>query len=128
MSFARSHTLTSFDEVSVGSLARTVPRLSTAKSQERLIGGKKVSNSPEPQSHLFNLNNQPDKKRIQTANNMLIGTNLSHSASEAAMIEKLKRNAMKTQATQTDVFSGRRLSMRSNVSASPRSSNRVSTS
>lgn len=111
--------------MSVGSLARNVPRLNTAKSQERLIGGKKVTNSPEPQNHIFNLNNQQllDKKHLQTANNF-VGTNISHSPSEAAMIEKLKRNAMKTQATQTDVFL-RKLSMRSNISSSPRSSNRV---
>lgn len=125
MSFARSHTLTSFDEVSVGSLARSVSRMSTAKSQERLIGGKKVTSSPEP--HLFNLNNPQlqERKHLQTANNF-VGTNISHSPSESTMLEKLKRNAMKTQATQTDVFAGRKTSMRSNMSASPRFMHRVS--
>lgn len=118
--------MTSFDEVSVGSLARSASRLNTAKSQERLIGGKKVTNSPEPQSRFFNSNNQPiiETNRIKTANNF--GTNISNSPSEAAIIEKLKRNVKKTQATQTDVFSGRRSSMRSNMSStSPRSSQRV---
>lgn len=127
VSFARSHTLTSFDEVSVGSLARSASRLNTAKSQERLIGGKKVTNSPETQSRFFNSNNQPivETNRIKTANDNF-GTNISNSPSEAAIIEKLKRNVKKTQATQTDVFSGRRSSMRSNMSStSPRSSQRV---
>lgn len=111
------------------SLARSASRLNSAKSQERLIGGKKVTNSPEPQSRFFNSNNQPiiETNRIKGANN--IGTNISNSPSEAAIIEKLKRNVKKTQATQTDVFPGRRSSMRSNVSStSPRSSQRVNAS
>lgn len=113
----------------MGSLARSTSRLNTAKSQERLIGGKKVTNSPEPQSRFFNSNNQPiiETNRIKTANNF--GTNISNSHSEAAIIDKLKRNVKKTQATQTDVFSARRSSMRSNMSStSPRSSQRVNLS
>lgn len=46
---------------------------------------------------------------------------LSKIKSESELIEKIKRNVKKTQATQTDVFAGRRLSFSSNLSTSSRS-------
>lgn len=118
MSFARSHTLTSFEDLSVD---RSISRLNTTKSQERLIGGKKVRTLTE---HLHHHHHQlhgdqpyvPDKHSP---------ANIAKMKTDSDLIEKLKRNVKKTQATQTDVFAARKLSFSSNMSTSPHSSHRT---
>lgn len=120
VSFARSHTLTSFEDLSVD---RSVSRLSTTKSQERLIGGKKARSSTEHiHYHQMHGGHQygHEKLRTQDSNDSRV-MNISKLKSETELIEKIKRNVKKTQATQTDVFAGRRLSFSSNLSMSPRS-------
>lgn len=126
MSFARSHTLTSFDEMSFGRSSR----LSATKSQERLIGGKKATNSPELlqhhqlHHHLHHTHQHQqlhDKQRFQIA-----AANIPLIQPEIINIEKLKKSVMKAQATQTDIFLARKLSMSSHLSLSPRTVHRVS--
>ncbi|XP_031626929.1 uncharacterized protein LOC116343155 isoform X2 [Contarinia nasturtii] len=122
VSFARSHTLTSFEDLSVD---RSVSRLNTTKSQERLIGGKKVRTLTEHLHHHHQLHGDhqfvPDKLRTQP-----ILTNAAKMKTDSDLIEKLKRNVKKTQATQTDVFASRTLSFSSNMSnTSPHSAHRT---
>lgn len=124
MSFARSHTLTSFEDLSVD---RSVSRLSTTKSQERLIGGKKARSSSEHLHHHQLHGHQQyghEKLRAQESSESQL-SNISKLKSDTEIMEKLKRNVKKTQATQTDVFSGRKLSFSSNLSMSPRSAHLV---
>lgn len=123
VSFARSHTLTSFEDLSVN---RSVSRLSTTKSQERLIGGKKARSSSEHLHHhqLHGHQYDHEKLRAQESSDSQM-SNISKLRSDPEIMEKLKRNVKKTQATQTDVFAGRKLSFSSNLSMSPRSAQRV---
>lgn len=119
VSFARSHTLTSFEDLSVD---RSISRLNTTKSQERLIGGKKARSSTEHlHHHQMHAGHQygHEKLQIQDSNDSRVSNNSKKSETE--VIEKIKRNVKKTQATQTDVFTGRRMSFSSNISMSPRS-------
>lgn len=126
VSFARSHTLTSFEDLSVD---RSVSRLSTTKSQERLIGGKKARSSSEHlHHHQLHHGHQyaQEKLRLQDSNIPTIPlANVSNLKTDTELIEKLKRNVKKTQATQTDVFASRKLSFSSNLSMSPRSAHRT---
>lgn len=122
VSFARSHTLTSFEDLSVD---RSVSRLSTTKSQERLIGGKKSRSSSEHlQHHQLHHGHQFNQEKLKGQDCTPL-TNVSKLKSDSELIEKLKRNVKKTQATQTDVFASRQLSFSSNLSMSPRSAHRV---
>lgn len=129
VSFARSHTLTSFDEAMVG---RSVSRLSTARSQERLIGSKKPTWPPnqsvlhsvlhQQQSALASFQNagQTFSSSVQSS---IAG---SQSGQDVVVFEKSKRGTMKTQATQTDVCLARKSLGNHHLSLSPRTIHRVS--
>lgn len=127
MSFARSHTLTSFEDLTVD---RSVSRLSTTKSQERLIGGKKGRSSTEHLHHhqLHHGHQYAQEKAKLQESSALPLANVAKLKTDSELIEKLKRNVKKTQATQTDVFASRKLSFSSNMSnmsMSPRSAHRT---
>lgn len=126
VSFARSHTLTSFDEAMVG---RSVSRLSTARSQERLIGSKKPTWSPN-QSILQSVLHQQQQSMIPGFQN--VGQSFASIQSSASndqdvvLVEKFKRaGTMKTQATQTDVCLARKSMANHHLSLSPRTIHRV---
>lgn len=121
---ARSHTLTSFEDLSVD---RSVSRLSTTKSQERLIGGKKARSSTEHlHHHQLHHGHQYVQEKLKLQESPVIPlTNVVKLKTDSELIEKLKRNVKKTQATQTDVFASRKLSFSSNLSMSPRSAHRT---
>lgn len=105
--------------------------MNTTKSQERLIGGKKVRSSIEhlqqQQQHHHQLHHGHQytthtKLRTPEGSDLPL---ISKLKSESELIEKLKRNVKKTQATQTDCLSARKLSFSSSMSMSPRSAHRV---
>nr|XP_022910341.1 uncharacterized protein LOC111421422 isoform X1 [Onthophagus taurus] len=101
VSFARSHTLTSFDDAVV-SLSSSSSRISSkmSRSQERLIDIRKpiipipITRQPEPTENLL-------------------------------VLEKLKKMPMKTQATQTEACLGRRILPANQLHLSPRTIHRV---
>lgn len=113
VSFARSHTLTSFDEAIVG---RSITRMNTTRSQERLIGGKK--SLPPAITHTIMHQQQP----------LGIHQPLTSvtSVPEIVVVEKTKRLTMKAQATQTEVCLGRKAMPIQHLSLSPRTIHRVS--
>lgn len=121
VSFARSHTLTSFEDLSV---ERSMSRMSTTKSQERLIGGKKARSSTEHLHHHQLHHGHQYNQEKQRAQEVTLA-NVTKLKTDSELIEKFKRNVKKTQATQTDVYASRKLSFSSNLSMSPRSANRV---
>ncbi|KAH8392093.1 hypothetical protein KR215_000522, partial [Drosophila sulfurigaster] len=169
VSFARSHTLTSFDTVNAG--FRSSGRLKSARSQERLIGGKKpiittgsmyetlqpmLPHQQHPQ-HVQQQAGQPQQSstlpktwvpapvQLQTCqhhpihlhqqlpDNMLgliipqaLPLTLPPPSPEVLIVEKKFRNAMKTQATQTDVAARREgLSNSQMLALSPRAPHRI---
>ncbi|XP_033235933.1 uncharacterized protein [Drosophila pseudoobscura] len=157
VSFARSHTLTSFD-MNVNAGFRPSGRLRTASSQERLIGGKKpiiASGSmyetlqpTVPQSSTLPKTWLPPPVQLATCqhhhapihlhqplpDNMLgliipqpLPMALPPPSPEVLIVEKKFRNAMKTQATQTDVAARRQAAGYSPqvLSLSPRPPHRV---
>ncbi|EDW28952.1 GL18675 [Drosophila persimilis] len=157
VSFARSHTLTSFD-MNVNAGFRPSGRLRTASSQERLIGGKKpiiASGSmyetlqpTVPQSSTLPKTWLPPPVQLATCqhhhapihlhqplpDNMLgliipqpLPMALPPPSPEVLIVEKKFRNAMKTQATQTDVAARRQAAGYSTqvLSLSPRPPHRV---
>lgn len=117
VSFARSHTLTSFEDLSVD---RSISRLSATKSHERLIGGKKVRSSIISAASVQASYHQYGHEKVQLQDSIDSQVSFSGSIRSDFITEKIKRNVKKTQATQTDCFAGRRLSsFSSNISSSP---------
>lgn len=155
VSFARSHTLTSFDEATV---VHSVSRMNSAKSQERLIGGKKPSITSHSHNHQHHQTQQQpvyptsilplavatipqqQQQQIQQHQHQHHQHHQSHqahsthqplsaaSSQEVVLLEKLKRGAMKTQATQTEgCLAARKQALEgSQLSLSPRTVHRVS--
>ncbi|XP_017857290.1 PREDICTED: uncharacterized protein LOC108609995 isoform X2 [Drosophila arizonae] len=174
VSFARSHTLTSFDAVNAG--FRSSGRLKSARSQERLIGGKKpiiatgsmyetlqpmLAHQPQSQQQQQQQQQQQAQQQSsslpktwlpaqvqlkpcqhhhapihlhqQLPDNMLgliipqpLPVALPPPSPEVLIVEKKFRNAMKTQATQTDVAARREgLSNSQTLAFSPRAPHRI---
>ncbi|KAL7742064.1 hypothetical protein ACLKA6_018311 [Drosophila palustris] len=169
VSFARSHTLTSFDAVNAG--FRSSGRLKSAGSQERLIGGKKPiiatgsmyetlqpmlphqhpqqQQQQQAQPHQSSTlpktwalpapvqiqacQHHPIHLHQQLPDNMLgliipqpLPLALPPRSPEVLIVEKKFRNAMKTQATQTDVAARREgLSNSQMLALSPRAPHRI---
>lgn len=135
VSFARSLTLASFDDA-IG--MRPGNRMLNARSQERLIGGKKptITITQQP-PHLQQLQQIPmpmpimqmqmptilQKPQLQQTLSQPHPTMLMSQQSFEAHI---KRNVMKTQATQTEVCLGRKPNAQPTLSLSPRTVHRVS--
>lgn len=129
MSFARSHTLTSFDDAVVG-----LNRLS-ARSQERLIDGKKTGEpldgmlGPASQQQLHQqLQQQLQQQQLQQQlqQQQLQQQQLQQQLQQhVVVVEKVKRAPMKTQATQTEVCLGRRPLPANFLSLSPKTALKV---
>lgn len=132
VSFARSLTLASFDDaigVSPGN------RMFNARSQERLIGGKKptitITQQPPHLQQIPMMQMQPILQKAplqQTFSQPPLMQLMSQQQSfESHSMEKQKRNVMKTQATQTEVCVARKAQIPpQTLSLSPRTVHRVS--
>ncbi|KAH0819520.1 hypothetical protein GEV33_003271 [Tenebrio molitor] len=99
VSFARSHTMASFDDAmaSLSSSSSHINRMT--RSQERLLDVRKADGLP--------ITRQPEP-----SDNLLI-------------IDKVKRAPMKTQATQTEACLGRKPLPPGNINLSPRTIHRT---
>lgn len=132
VSFARSLTLASFDDA-IG--MRPGNRLN-ARSQERLIGGKKTTLTITQQPpHLQQmpmmqmqtiLQKPPVQQTLSQPHLMQTMSPHQQQLFETHVSEKQKRNVMKTQATQTEVYLGSKLNTSQPLSLSPRTVQRVS--
>lgn len=130
VSFARSLTLASFDDA-IG--MRPGNRLLNARSQERLIGGKKptltITQQP-PHLQQITMMQMPtilQKPQLQqTLSQPPMMQSMNQQSFETHSMEKQKRNVMKTQATQTEVCLGKKTPNAPNtLSLSPRTVHRV---
>lgn len=113
-----------------------------ARSQERLIGGKKSTltiTHQQPQlQQIVQVQTVPilQKPQLQQTFSQphmggqplpILPTIQQHQEQmHSSMLEKQKRNIMKTQATQTEVFGGRKVPATQTLSLSPRTVHRVS--
>ncbi|KAK9885418.1 hypothetical protein WA026_010914 [Henosepilachna vigintioctopunctata] len=99
VSFARSHTLTSFDDaiVSLNSSSSQLGKMT--RSQERLLDVRKTEIQP--------ITRQPEPSE------------------SVLLIDKFKRTPMKCQATQTEACLGRKPLAQGNINLSPRTIHRV---
>jgi hypothetical protein len=131
-------TLASFDDA-IG--MRPGNRMLNARSQERLIGGKKptltithqppqmMQQMPIMQIQMHAMMQKPQLQQTLSQPHLIQQTMLSQQAFEAHnSMEKQKRNVMKTQATQTEVnlYPGRKPGPSQTLSLSPRTVHRVS--
>lgn len=131
VSFARSLTLASFDDA-IG--MRPGNRMLNARSQERLIGGKKptltITQQPPhlqqmPMMQMQTILQKPQLQQSLSQPPMM--QSMTQQTFESHSMEKQKRNVMKTQATQTEVCLGRKTpNAPSTLSLSPRTVHRVS--
>lgn len=134
VSFARSLTLASFDDA----MGVRQNRLINARSQERLIGGKKstltITHQPSHMPSMMQIQTIPilQKPQLhQTFSQPHIGQPLPilptiQQSIQEQVLEKQKRNVMKTQATQTELLLGRKAPAMQTLSLSPRTVHRVS--
>lgn len=109
-----------------------------ARSQERLIGGKKptitITQQPPQLQQMPMIQMQMQMQTIlqkpQLQQNLpqshLMQPIIQQQSFEAPSVEKQKRNVMKTQATQTEVYLARKPTASTALSLSPRTVHRVS--
>ncbi|CRK87140.1 CLUMA_CG000949, isoform A [Clunio marinus] len=129
VSFARSLTLASFDDA-IG--MRPGNQMFNARSQERLIGGKKptITITQQPahlqQMPMIQMQTILQKPQLQqTFSQPHLMQSQNQQSFEAYSVEKQKRNVMKTQATQTELFLGGKQNTSHTLSLSPRTIQRV---
>jgi hypothetical protein len=142
VSFARSLTLASFDDA-IGS--RPGNRMINARSQERLIGGKKptitITQQPPHQMQSIALVQMPTTILQKPQLHQTLSQphpmqqyqyiqqqqqQQQHIPYETHSLEKQKRNVMKTQATQTEAGLERKTNAPQMLSLSPKTVHRVS--
>nr|XP_015838279.1 PREDICTED: uncharacterized protein LOC658297 isoform X4 [Tribolium castaneum] len=118
VSFARSHTMASFDDA-MASLSSSSSHLNRmTRSQERLLDVRKaeglpITRQPEPSDNLLIIGSYATK---QTRELLVDYRSIS---------DKVKRAPMKTQATQTEACLGRKPLPPGNINLSPRTIHRV---
>ena len=111
-----------------------------ARSQERLIGGKKssmtIAQQQPPLQHVMQVQTIPILQKPQLhqtfsqphiGGHQILPTIQQHQEQlHNSMLEKQKRYVMKTQATQTEIYLGRKTPATQTLSLSPRTVHRVS--